>query len=137
MESSVRAYYRKHDDYRRYLMSNDGRVRDLVRFFKENELYLGRSILDIACGGGVFGFLAEERGRRYVGIDVNPDAVSSARKYAEGVGSSNEFILGDARKMKVSGTFDTITLLGNALCHFNTAEVEDILESVRGNVKRG
>ena len=137
MASRIQAYYQKHDDYRRYLMSHSERRRDLARFFSENRRFFGHWILDIACGGGILGFLAEEEGRRYVGIDINPDAISAAQDYAQSHGSGCWFVLGDAREVKMTGSFDTVVLLGNSLCHFNTAEFAEILDNLRKNVRRG
>ena len=109
----------------------------MTGLFSTNKRYFGRSILDVACGGGVLGFIAEKEGRQYVGVDINPDAIAGARRHAERVRSRNRFVLGDARKVKVAGRFDTITLLGNALCHFNTSEFAEIVDNLRRNVKRG
>ncbi len=137
MASRIRAYYRRHDDYRRYLATHGGRVRGLSRLFSENKRFFGRSILDVACGGGVLGFIAEGMGRRYLGIDINQDAILGAREHAKKVGSGNRFVLGDARTVRVRGTFDTVTLLGNAPCHFDTAEFAVILDNIHRNIKCG
>lgn len=79
----------------------------------------------------------ESHGHSYVGIDINPDAVNAARRHADEAGSHNRFILGDVLSMKLKGTFDTVTLLGNALCHFNTTGFVSILTNIAGNVHAG
>lgn len=137
MASRVQDYYQKHDDFRRYLATNSKRTEDLARLFSKNSRFFGRSILDIACGGGVLGFVAEKERRQYVGMDVNADAISAAREYARKNGSSCRFVLGDARKTKVVGSFDTFSLLGNALCHFSTGEFANALDNLSGRAKAG
>ena len=94
-------------------------------------------MLDLACGGGVLGFVIEPEGRRYVGIDINPDVITAALRHSREVGSRNKFILGDIRSARLEGTFDTVTLLGNALCHFNTGDFVSILKNIAGNVCAG
>jgi SAM-dependent methyltransferase len=137
VSEKIQQYYRKHDDFNRYLMTHEKRVKEFSRFYSSNKPFFGKRILDIACGGGVLGFIAEKHGHEYVGIDINPDAVNAGRKYGKSVGSKVEFILGDARKEKLDGTFNTFTLLGNALCHFNTSDVVKVLANVQGNVAKG
>ena len=63
--------------------------------------------------------------------------LSSARAYAREVGSRNRFIKGDVTKMKIEGNFDTICLLGNALCHFSTHDFSRILQNTDSHSERG
>jgi SAM-dependent methyltransferase len=137
VSEQIRLYYRKHDDFNRYLMTHEKRVKELSGLYSSNKSYFGKRILDIACGGGILGFIAEKHGHEYVGIDINPDAVNAGRKYGKSVGSKVEFILGDARREKLDGTFNTVTLLGNALCHFNTSDVVKVLANIRSNLVEG
>jgi ubiquinone/menaquinone biosynthesis C-methylase UbiE len=92
----------------------------LSRLYALKRRYFGHEVLDVACGSGVLGFVLEQAGHNYIGIDVNPDMISSARAYARKLRSGNRFMLGDASRMKLEGTFDTVCLLGNALCRFST-----------------
>lgn len=133
----ITTYYRKHDDFRRYTAANKERMTELARLYRRSERFIGHRVLDLACGGGVLGFVVEPEGHRYVGVDINPDAVDAARHHADEVGSHNRFVLGDVRSTKLAGTFDTVTLLGNALCHFNTADLVSIMRNVSGNVHSG
>lgn len=137
MSRGTVGYYRRHDDFRRYAASNGARVADLTKLYNSSKRYFGHRILDLACGGGVLGFVAEPRGHSYFGVDINPDMVNSARLHAKEMRSRNRFILGDIASVKLGGVFDTITLLGNALIHFNSAEFEDILRNIEGNTHSG
>lgn len=53
------------------------------------------------------------------------------------MGSHNRFVLGDVLSAKLDGTFDTVALLGNALCHFNTVKFGTILDGVEPGVHVG
>lgn len=94
-------------------------------------------MLDLACGGGILGFLAESEGLRYLGVDINGDMIRSARHHAKERRSTCEFILGDARTAKVEGTFQTVTLLGNAVIHFAPSDLRKTLVNIEMNVERG
>ena len=135
--TEITAYYRKHDDFRRYSATAEERVRSLTNLYRLTKRYFGKSILDLACGGGVLGLVVEPEGHDYVGVDINPDAIGAAKRYAKEVGSHNRFILGDMLNVKLEGTFDTVALLGNALIHFNTASLGKIMDSLDPHVHRG
>lgn len=137
METDLEAYYRRSDDFRRYLMENEDRVRELRALYEANRAFFGHRVLDIGCGGGVLGFLLEPEGHAYVGVDANPDMVEAARAHALNVGSRNEFLLADAREVSLDGTFDTVTHLGNALCHFGTRDFLRVVKNLEGNVGPG
>jgi len=136
-KEAVAKYYRKHDDFRRYLNSNKKRVAELSRLYRSNKKFFGESVLDLACGGGVLGFVIESKGHNYVGVDINQDMVDSAKRHANDTGSGNRFILADVRSSKLRGDYDTITLLGNAVIHFTVADLARILRNIDRNVHRG
>lgn len=135
--SEIVRYYRKHDDFRRYLVSNRKRVNELSWLYRTNRAFFGQRILDLACGGGALGFVAEPQGHRYLGVDINRDMVDSARQKAKESGSRNRFVLRDVRSQKIAGVYDTITLLGNAVIHFDTADFLEILRNVERNSRVG
>jgi len=137
MKPNIIAYYRIHDNFSRYLTTNKRRAKELSGLYTSNKRYFGRRVLDIACGGGVLGFIVEREGRSYTGVDVNPDMISSAKVYAKKTGSRNRFIKGDVTQMKIQGNFDTICLLGNALCHFSTHDFSRILQNTAAHSERG
>lgn len=137
MKTNIAAYYRKHDKFTRYLTGNRERVKQLSELYASNKRYFGHRVLDIACGGGVLGFIVEQQGHAYTGIDVNPDMISSARTYAKDVSSRNRFIKTDVTRLKIEGKFDTICILGNALCHFSTRELSKVLQRVVSHCGRG
>ncbi len=137
MKPNIIAFYRKHDLFSRYLTTDKRRVKQVLGLYAANKRYFGRTVLDIACGGGVLGFIVERDGRSYTGVDVNSDMLSSARTHAKKVGSRNLFIQGDVTKMRIEGKFDTICMLGNALCHFSTHDFSRILQNTAACSERG
>lgn len=137
MKADMRNIYRKSDDFRRYLMTNRERVKELEDDYNSNKKFFGKSVLDICCGGGILGFIIEPKGHQYTGADINPDMISSASYYAKSIGSKNKFILGDVTKMKFRSRFDTITFLGNGLTHLTTEEFSRIITNLEKSVHKG
>ncbi len=137
MDDDIRAYYRVSDDFTRYLATNNGRVKELKDLWRSNRRFFGNRVLDLGCGCGVLGFVLEPAGHQYVGIDVNPDMIDGAKRYAREVGSRNRFLLADIAGRKVRGKFDTVTSLGNALCHFTPQDFARVLDNVRSATHRG
>ena len=137
MKENVRQYYIRSEHFTRYLMSNKKRVNDIKKIYRSNKRYFGKNVIDICCGGGILGFIIEPDGHMYLGIDINPDMINSAKKYAKKIKSKNKFILGDISKRKIKGKFDTITFIGNALVHFDTHEFLGILKNLEKNINKG
>ncbi len=133
----IEAYYRRQDPYVRYTMENRKRVSQIRRLFGERRKYFGKALLDLACGGGILGFLVEAEGLRYLGVDVSNDMVRSARRSARAKGSGCVFIRGDVRTAELRGTFQTVALLGNAVIHFTPSDLRLALTNIEGNVERG
>jgi arsenite methyltransferase len=75
-------------------------------------LYLnpGDRLLDVACGAGQSAIhLADRFGVRPVGIDFSLTTVERARAAASAVGSSAEFVVGDAERLDFpDGSFDAV-----------------------------
>ena len=120
--------YRTGDDYRRYSWDDPDRRSALASFFKKYRRYIGRSVLDLGCGGGVLGALLAPTGRSYLGVDANPDMLREARK------TGLRFLAADITRDKISGRFETITLLGNAMAHFTVRDMDRLLRTRRSNV---
>ena len=136
LRGSIIDFYRRSDDVARYLVDNDARLRDMAAFHRKYRAHFGPAVLDLACGGGMLGAVVEPLGHRYLGVDINPDMIRAARAWARSHGSRNRFVLGDAARVRLEGRFDTVALLGNALCHIEPAKLAEILAHVRPHVRR-
>jgi len=108
-------------------MNNQKRVNEIKSIYTHYKKYFGKRVLDIACGGGVLGFIIEPKGHEYLGVDVNPDMIKGAKEYATKIKSRNKFLLRNIVKSKVNGRFDTISLIGNSLAHFTTFQFVKVL----------
>ena len=129
--------YRTVDDYRRYTTDNPERRREMQSFYVAYRRYIGRRVLDLCCGGGVLGRVMQQHRREYVGVDANPDMIREARTAARETGSMQRFVLGDVARVRITGRFDTVTMIGNSLAHFTVGELDELLRRRRANVHAG
>ena len=129
--------YRTADDYRRYTSENPERLRAMESFYSVYRRYIGRRVLDLCCGGGVLGRVLEQHRREYIGVDANPDMIREARKAAREARSKQRFVLGGVARVRITGQFDTVTLIGNSLAHFTVGELDQLLLRRRTNVHVG
>lgn len=118
-------------------MENDKRVDNIRRLYSLNKRYFGKNILDIACGGGILGFLVEADKKEYTGMDINEDMINLAKNYSKKVNSNNKFILGNVINTKIKYKFDTFSFIGNGLAHINTLDFVKILDNLKNCVKKG
>ncbi|MDE1853257.1 MAG: class I SAM-dependent methyltransferase [Thaumarchaeota archaeon] len=137
MEDSLLRYYKEHDDFLRYGIGDRARKRAISGLYEENREYFGKRILDIACGGGVLAHVLKGQDHQYIGVDKNPDIIQAAKSAGGKLGSQSIFILGDAKSANLEGVFDTVTLLGNALIHFNPSELSEILRHNKESTRVG
>jgi SAM-dependent methyltransferase len=99
--------------------------RKFAPILKHNDLGKVRRVLDVGCGPGTNAHHFD--GREYVGIDINPSYVESARKRHR-----REFRVVDVRAYEVDGgeRFDFV-LMNSFLHHIETKDIRRILSHVR------
>ena len=93
----------------------------------------GRSVVDLACGEGIYSRKLLRRGAaRVVGVDISPEMVSLARRAEEVEPLGAEYVVGDVASADVGEQFDV------ALCSFlfNYARSRDELRSLVSGVAR-
>lgn len=132
----MQEYYRRRGFFKKYLITDKKRFEQISNLYNSNKKYFGKTILDIACGGGVLGFLVEKDEKNYLGVDINKDMINSAKKYAEKINSKNKFLLKDVTISKVPGKFDTFTFIGNGLSHLTTHDFLKLLCLIKNNAKK-
>ena len=137
MKQEMVRYYRTAERVDRYSPGDSTRKRGFAALYRRERPYFGRRVLDLACGGGILGFLLEDRGHTYVGVDINPDMLREARSAARRLHARARFLEGDIATLPIPGRFDTLTLLGNALSHLRADEAARLLATRRQNVHRG
>jgi SAM-dependent methyltransferase len=93
----------------------------------------GRSVVDLACGEGIYSRKLLRRGAaRVVGVDISPEMVSLARRAEEAEPLGAEFVVADVATVDLGEHFDV------ALCSFlfNYARSRDELRSLVKSVAR-
>jgi demethylmenaquinone methyltransferase/2-methoxy-6-polyprenyl-1,4-benzoquinol methylase len=80
------------------------------------QLPQGARVLDVGCGpGGTFPYLVRAVGPtgEVVGVEISPEVASTARKRVQVNGWGNVSVVeGDARSVRLSGTFDGMVMFG-------------------------
>lgn len=91
------------------------------------------TVLDLACGEGLYGLEYARRGARVTAIEGRPQNLAKARFAAEVLGLEVDFRLGDVREVSHLdlGTFDVVICSG-ILYHLDAPDVFRFVESVRG-----
>ncbi len=133
----LRHYYRTAEDFRRYRPDHPERLAEIERLYLRYRRYFGHRILDLACGGGVLGAVLAGTGAAYVGVDANPDMTRSARQFARSSGRCLRFVKSDIARIRLTGRFDTLTLLGNALGHLDLGRREAALDRCESHLVPG
>jgi SAM-dependent methyltransferase len=89
--------------------------------------------LDVGCGEGADAIWLAQRGWTVTAIDISDVAVSRAREAAESVGSSVDWVRGDALQTPFpSGSFDLVSMQYPALPRAaGDAAVRSLLDAVR------
>jgi len=135
MKENIRKLYRTTESFERYSINNKERVKEISKTYNKNKKYFGKSVLDIACGGGILGHIIEKDVDKYVGIDINPDMIKTAKETISS--PKTKFYQKDVSKRTIEEKFDTITLIGNSLGHINTHNFAKILKKIENNSKKG
>ena len=70
----------------------------------------GRSILDVACGTGMYSRLLKQRGAaRVVAVDIAPEMIAVAQRLEERTPLGVEYLTYDVAEMPALGSFDVVT----------------------------
>jgi 2-polyprenyl-3-methyl-5-hydroxy-6-metoxy-1,4-benzoquinol methylase len=92
MEKGSLDYWRDVETYEKYIFdSEEGkkRIQEMERYFPEFRDFLGKRVLDVACGAGLFSFWLEQKGCEVVGVDINGAMIELAMETKGGTGSSH------------------------------------------------
>jgi SAM-dependent methyltransferase len=85
------------------------------------------TVLDLACGPGLYLNRLARRGRSGVGIDFSPASLRHARHVARSEELPVHYVQGDIRSTDFGGGFDLVLLLYGQLNVFWRSEAEDIV----------
>ncbi len=111
-------YFPDVDKLDRYLYTSEEgkkRLAEVEEYFPILKKFLGKKILDLGCGAGLFTFWLEEKGYEVTGIDKSKLMIKHANLLKEKLGFKSKFILGDAENVRLDEKFDTLVSFGNVL----------------------
>jgi ubiquinone/menaquinone biosynthesis C-methylase UbiE len=98
----------------------------------------GLSVVDLACGDGIYARKLRRRGaRRVIGVDISAEMISLARQAEEAMPLGVEYVLADVAEVNLEERFD----IGFCSFLFNyatsRAELRTLIESVARLVRPG
>lgn len=89
---------------------------EAAEFVKELNLQTGEKVLDVACGTGISAIPAARCGASVIGVDIAPNLLEQARKWAEKEKLNCQFEEGDAEDLKFADeSFETVLTMFGAM----------------------
>jgi MPBQ/MSBQ methyltransferase len=107
----------------------------MEKYFAEFKNFLGKRILDVACGAGLFSFWLEQKGYEVVGVDINKKMIELALKTKRKYKFKSQFLLSDAANVKPEGKFDSAIIFGNTLFSLSPKSFVNIIKNVKKYLK--
>jgi len=95
------------------------------------------SILDLACGPGLYTMRLAELGHSCLGIDYAPAAIAYARRQAEGQGADCRYLEADIRAASYGKGYDLCTFVHGEFNSYRQADAEEILRRAHGSLAPG
>ena len=81
-----------------------------------------QSLLDLACGTGIFACHMAAKGLRVTGLDISPQMLEIARESARENGVSVSWVQADMSRLKLAERFDCVTCFFDSLNYLLKAE---------------
>jgi SAM-dependent methyltransferase len=131
-------YWQDVETYERYTFdSEEGkkRIEEIERYFVEFKDFLGKRVLDVACGAGLFSFWLEQKGYEVVGVDINKRMIELALKTKKKYKFKSHFLLSDAANVNLEGKFDSAIIFGNTLFSLSPKTFVNIIKNVKKHLK--
>jgi len=131
-------YMRDIGTYERYTFDSEGgkkRIGEMEKYFLEFKSFLGKRVLDVACGAGLFSFWLEQKGYEVVGVDINKTMIELALKTKEKHKFKSAFLLSDASDAKLERKFDSAIIFGNTLYSLSPKTFVKIIKNIKKYLK--
>lgn len=110
-----------------YRHRNDEEAGKLVRLILSNvHLNEGADIIDLACGSGRHSILFADRGFNVTAVDLSENLLNVARKNAENLGLTIDFVNADLRNFCITSKFDLAVNLFTSFGYFES-DIENYL----------
>jgi ubiquinone/menaquinone biosynthesis C-methylase UbiE len=97
----------------------------------------GRTILDLACGGGRHSIAMAKRGASVTGVDIGPAALAMAKRRAKRARVSIEFVQNDLRCLDYDSSFDATTCIFGCLTEMPRQEALEVFHRVAKSLRPG
>lgn len=95
----------------------------------------GRTILDLACGGGRHSIAMARRGALVTGIDLGPTAIAAARRRARKTGVNITFVHGDLRQLEYEAVFDAATFIFGCYTEMPRPDAQEVLRRISRSLR--
>jgi SAM-dependent methyltransferase len=97
----------------------------------------GGRVLDVPCGAGRHAVPLAELGYAVTGLDISPQFLSEARRFAQERGVSVDWRLGDMRTLAFEGEFDAALCFGNSFGYLSRADTKHFLKRLSAALRDG
>ncbi len=105
-----------------------------IEVYQKQAAWVGRNILELACGSGRVGISLAKAGYNVTGIDISEDMLNIYKerlsKEAGRVKNRVRIMQGDITNFSVGEKFDLIILPAITICLFNDEQIQKILKCV-------
>lgn len=91
------------------------------------------TVVDIGCSIGTFALEAARRGHRAIGLDMDPEALVTARALAVEEGVQPEFVCADVSAWAAAGSID-IAVAFDLFEHLHDDEIGSLLRAIRRGI---
>jgi len=131
-------YWRDVEGYQNYIFdSREGkkRIEEMEKYYPEFKDFLGKRVLDVACGAGLFTFWLERKGFEVIGVDINKEMIKLALKTRKKYKFKSQFLLSDAANVKLKGIFDSAIILGNSILGLSPKTFVNIIKNIKTHLR--
>lgn len=119
------------EEYLFYSEVGKKRLKEIEDIFSEIKPFLGKIILDIGCGAGLFTFYFEQKGFKVIGIDINKHLIKEALYIKKSLNSKSIFILGDVVNIKLKIKVNSAIIFGNTLWEFSPKIFVNLIKNLK------
>jgi len=97
----------------------------------------GDSILDLGCGPGLYASRLAKKGLKVTGVDISPNSINYARRYALEQGLNIDYRLQDYLTFEEISKYDTALLIYGDFCPLSPSQRKKLLENIYQALKPG
>lgn len=107
------------------------RIEEIESIFDKIKPFLGKRILDIGCGAGLFTFYFEQKGYKILGIDISKELIKDAINIKKKLNFKSNFVLVNALNFKSKLKFDSAIIFGNTLWEFSPKNFVNLIKNLK------